>query len=96
MAEAVTLWSPVIITVRIPPALASATAWMASGRGGSIMEIRPMKVYSRLVGKVQTGSARHVPVGEGEHPQPLAGEFLVHRQDLLPPLVREFHHALWK
>ena len=47
-----------------------------------------------LVGKVQTGSARHVPVGEGEDPQPLAGEFLVHRQDLLPPLVREFHHAL--
>ena len=57
MAEAVTLWSPVIMMVRMPPRLASATAWMASGRGGSIMEIRPMKVNSFSSSRVRGRTA---------------------------------------
>ena len=54
MAEAVTLWSPVIMMVRTPPRLASATAWTASGRGGSIMDTRPMKVKSRSSSSVRS------------------------------------------
>ena len=46
MAMAVTLWSPVIITGRIPACLALATAERDSGLGGSIMAIRPRKIRS--------------------------------------------------
>ena len=44
MAVAVTLWSPVIMIVRMPPSFASATALTDSGRGGSIMAASPTKV----------------------------------------------------
>jgi hypothetical protein len=44
MAVAVSTWSPVIITVRIPASFAVCTATMLSGRGGSIIPIRPPKV----------------------------------------------------
>ena len=44
IATAVTLWSPVIITVLIPASLARATAATLSSRGGSISETRPIKV----------------------------------------------------
>ena len=44
MAVAVILWSPVIITGRIPARLASATASLDSSLGGSTMEISPMKI----------------------------------------------------
>ena len=46
IAMAVTLWSPVIITGRIPACLALATAERDSGLGGSIMAIRPRKIRS--------------------------------------------------
>ena len=46
IAEAVTLWSPVIITGRIPARRQLATAAADSSRGGSIMAIRPTKVRS--------------------------------------------------
>ena len=41
MATAVSLWSPVIITVLMPACFASATALTDSGLGGSTMEISP-------------------------------------------------------
>ena len=44
MAEAVTTWSPVIITGLIPAFRQVATAAFASGRGGSIMPTRPKRV----------------------------------------------------
>ena len=46
IAAAVTLWSPVIITVLIPALSASATAFLDSSLGGSIMAVRPTKVKS--------------------------------------------------
>ena len=39
-------WSPVIITVLIPASLHSLTASFTSGRGGSIIPCRPIKVKS--------------------------------------------------
>ena len=47
MAAAVTAWSPVIITTRMPAPRHSATAAIASGRGGSIMPTRPSRVKPR-------------------------------------------------
>gem|GEM_PF-2515883 len=44
MALAVTPWSPVIITTRIPAARHWATARIASSRGGSMMPTRPSRV----------------------------------------------------
>ncbi len=44
MAEAVTIWSPVIMTGLMPALRQVATAALASGRGGSIMPSRPKKV----------------------------------------------------
>ncbi len=49
MATAVFLWSPVIMTVRIPARLHSATAALTSSRGGSIMAISPEKTRSRSI-----------------------------------------------
>ena len=43
MATAVSLWSPVIITGRMPAARHWATASFTSGRTGSIIPARPMK-----------------------------------------------------
>ena len=47
MATAVFLWSPVIMTVRMPDCRHLAMASRTSGRGGSIMATRPAKVRSR-------------------------------------------------
>ena len=44
IAAAVTLWSPVIITGRIPASLAVRTASAASSRGGSIIATSPINV----------------------------------------------------
>ena len=44
MADAVTMWSPVIMTGRMPARMQVVTASSDSGRGGSIIEIRPRKV----------------------------------------------------
>ena len=44
MAEAVTTWSPVIITGLIPALQQSSTAAFASGRGGSIIPTNPINV----------------------------------------------------
>ena len=44
MAAAVAAWSPVIICTRMPALWQSATAAMASGRGGSMKPIRPAKL----------------------------------------------------
>ena len=44
MARAVSPWSPVIIFTRMPAAWHSATAAMASGRGGSMLPSRPSRV----------------------------------------------------
>ena len=46
MAEAVILWSPVIITGLIPASIQALTASADSSLGGSIIDIRPMKVKS--------------------------------------------------
>ena len=43
MATAVSLWSPVIITGRMPALRHSTMASLTSGRTGSIMPVRPMK-----------------------------------------------------
>ena len=43
MAEAVTLWSPVIMMGRMPAATHDATACFDSSRGGSIMAMSPRK-----------------------------------------------------
>ena len=47
MATAVSLWSPVIITGRMPAAKHCSTAPRTSGRGGSIMPMSPAKVSPR-------------------------------------------------
>ena len=44
MALAVTPWSPVIMTTRMPAALHCATASIASWRGGSMMPTMPSSV----------------------------------------------------
>ncbi len=46
MATAVFLWSPVIMTVRMPEARHLSTASLTSGRGGSIMATSPQNVRS--------------------------------------------------
>ena len=46
MAFAVNIWSPVIITVLIPAIFASATAFIVSSLGGSIIAIKPRKIIS--------------------------------------------------
>ena len=46
IASAVSWWSPVIIIGRIPASLATATAFAASGRSGSIIPTRPEKIKS--------------------------------------------------
>ena len=46
MATAVSMWSPVIMTVRMPAAWASSMAAATSGRSGSIMPDRPQNVRS--------------------------------------------------
>ena len=46
MATAVSMWSPVIMTGRMPASLASAMAGATSGRSGSIMPERPTKTRS--------------------------------------------------
>ena len=46
MATAVSRWSPVIITARMPAVLHSAMAAFTSGRMGSIMPASPRKVRS--------------------------------------------------
>ena len=48
MAAAVSLWSPVIITGRMPAARQRAMAAAASGRTGSIMPTRPMNTSCLL------------------------------------------------
>ena len=61
IATAVSLWSPVIITGRMPAALHSSTAALTSGRTGSIMPTRPMKQSScsRFEGSVFSGILCH-------------------------------------
>ncbi len=49
MAAAVTAWSPVIILTRTPARWQSATATMASSRGGSIRPTSPSRVKRRLM-----------------------------------------------
>ena len=44
IADAVILWSPVIMMGLMPARIASATACLLSSRGGSIMDTRPRKV----------------------------------------------------
>ena len=46
MARAVSRWSPVIIFTVMPAAWQAATAWIASGRGGSNIPCRPRKSKS--------------------------------------------------
>ena len=46
MANAVSRWSPVIMTVRMPACAHSSTASRAPARGGSIMPHRPRKTSS--------------------------------------------------
>ena len=46
MATAVSMWSPVIMTVRMPASCASLMAGATSGRSGSIMPERPQNVRS--------------------------------------------------
>ena len=48
MVRAVTTWSPVIILTRMPACWHSATAVMASSRGGSMMPVRPRRVEAGL------------------------------------------------
>ena len=47
IAAAVSLWSPVIMTARMPALRHVATASFTAARGGSIIPTRPRKVSSR-------------------------------------------------
>ena len=81
MARAVAAWSPVIIFTRMPAAWHSATASIASARGGSIRPIRPISVSRPSRSAVfrtvwSCGTAAH---GDGDHPLALRGELLDHR-----------------
>ena len=73
IARAVSGWSPVIITARMPARWQRATASRASGRGGSCMpgeaEKRELALRVRRPRKVVER-----PLGEGEHAQRVAGE----------------------
>ena len=55
-AQAVSLWSPVIITVFIPAFLQVTTAFLASFLGGSIIPISPKNIrpFSDLVEKISS------------------------------------------
>ena len=75
IARAVSGWSPVIITIRIPARRHLATASRASARGGSCRPIKPRKVIplsvcvgaERLCIEIRQRSER--PLGEGQHAQ---------------------------
>ena len=68
MARAVAGWSPVIMTVRMPALRASAMAAATSGRGGSTMPTRPMKVRLCFpLGRCDDRAERHrQPFAHGE------------------------------
>ena len=57
MATAVSLWSPVIMTGRMPASRHSTMAGLTSGRTGSIMPVRPRKhrSCSRKAGSLLAG-----------------------------------------
>ena len=59
IATAVSIWSPVIITTRMPASWHLSTAALTSGRMGSIMPVRPIKVrpFSMASAEVSSGSA---------------------------------------
>ena len=62
MATAVSMWSPVIMMGRMPAPRHSSMAALTSGRTGSIMPVRPMKMRScsRLAGEQSAGTASHL------------------------------------
>ena len=80
IACAVSGWSPVIITGRIPACCARLRRRSrASGRGGSIIPTRPRNVSSRSASSsVASDSPR-----DGEHAQRLAGQLLRRREQRL-------------
>ena len=59
IASAVSLWSPVTITLFSPAPFATRTASITSGRAGSIMPSRPTKVssFSSVSGVGLSGTA---------------------------------------
>ena len=76
-ALAVSGWSPVIITARMPAASQVCTAARASARGGSIIATRPSSVISGFrVRERRAGFLR-----DREHPQAVAGHALFDRAD---------------
>ena len=88
ITAAVRGWSPVIISGRMPAPFARATASLASGRGGSIMPIKPGEhqiLFDRCV-RIRSvlceRPGRQPPAGDTQRPQCLAGERLVDLENL--------------
>ena len=90
MATAVSWWSPVIITGRMPAWRHWSMAAFTSGRTGSIMPARPMKhrACSRSRGLILRQAAGPGAAGGGQHPQGLGGHAVVVGQDGLAALLR--------
>ena len=102
IASAVAGWSPVIITVRMCARLATATATLASARGGSIMPTRPSSTRSSSMlsgsskpdGRLAVGidaeiGGRDGARGHRERAQRLAGQRLVARRQFGETLLVE-------
>ena len=93
---AVSGWSPVIMTGRMPAATQVATASRASGRGGSRMPTSPTKV--RFLLDVLVGPVIGEPIEQAErhaeHTHPVAGEAVIRAHDPGRPLLVESLAAL--
>ena len=71
MASAVSLWSPVTITLLRPAPFATLIASLTSGRAGSIMPSSPTNTRSRSIssGFGLAGTCAQRPVGDAQHAQ---------------------------
>ena len=67
-ATAVSLWSPVIITVRIPARRQSSMDFFASGRGGVRHRDKPGEGQVVFRGLLQRGVPAQLPPGERQDP----------------------------
>ncbi len=84
IASAVSLWSPVTMTLFSPAPLRDLHGLTTSGRAGSIMPSRPTKVRSfSIVSGVQvSGTLVQRTVGDAQHPQRVARQIAVLVEDL--------------
>ena len=93
MASAVSGWSPVIITGRMPAVRQVATASRTSARGGSMMPTSPSSVMSSSATGCVAGPA-HRAVGDTEHAHAVRRHRIVRRRHTGLPLVGQPDRAL--